>query len=881
MKAGPDSACGMALILAAFLLSPGFAHGFGFPVPPAILDPKSYVSPSGHFTLLVDPSHIHGRGSATYRLSKDGREVWSGEKPFTLWNARVTDEGVVGGFAYSDGEGDSQTKGDFQVIILDQHGFVRVNHVTKRERVNVPEQPPSPVGRGVVMDDANDRFVIRVQDENVNRDNEAWWVYRLSTGARLTAFRPSDEMPGALPKIGLANMKGINQVELLANTPLTLVRWWHNEYSMSVDRDSTHFALMDLDGRTVWTLQLEKDAEIDMTGCRGGRFALVDRSAGQRIELTSHRRVTEDYVVKEVRRAPAPRRTLASSSPVILNRPLTHLGQIELRTPARSTPLPIQRVHDFVIDSHGKIAFVNENANTTRLELVDASGKTCGSISLDAVEGGTNSELKFAQVGGERFVVIKSTSEHGNCAGTAWWADFTTGKTTAIPNFDRSHIAYVAGFPDGRFAVGAWNCDEGITAFDAQGRRAWSQRSDPVANGRTLMRQSPKALTVTSTGEVVALEIDSKSVYRFDQNGRHLGTLDLAKSWGREPNNPTGIEADKAGGFIISDFEGSPPVVRMNADGSVRTAFQPRNPDGRATGTKVKGAPDGRLWTCDGHALLRLDEAGVVDRVLSDPPDPAQLERISALEVDPTGRIYAADWRTGAVHVFDPRGQFLRTCVPSPTDFERPLPGQPLAVSEDGHVYLGRGDLGNDRVGQYVHFLPDGTRQGIETLALDNIKQDWYLQPRTGNRWVVTYENIFLVDRAGALLKTVDRCPDRKWLDHPGEASVAPDGSLAVVARSAVNLYGPTGDPIRTIPIPTQFKGSHAPIAYNGKWVAIWEKSGVILFDCSSQQWQQFSLRSGVVSVRFGCHLALAPNGRELLLFYGGTTIVRYELPRA
>jgi sugar lactone lactonase YvrE len=542
--------------------------------------------------------------------------------------------------------------------------------------------------------------------------------------------------------------------------------------------------------------------------------------------------------------------------------------------------LPIQRVHDFVIDAHGRIAFVNENALTTSLARVDASGKTCGTLSLDAIKGEGNSKLLFACVGGERFVLINSTSAHGNSAGSAWWADFTTGKTTAITTFDRSHVGYVAGFPDGRFSVGAWNCDDGFTAFDAQGRRVWSQRSDPSAIVRTLMRQSPKALTVTTTGEVVALEIDSKSVYRFDQNGRHLGTIDLAKAWGREPNDPTGIEADKAGGFIISDSKGSPPVVRMNAKGSVRAAFQPRHPDGRATGTNVKAAPDGRLWTCDGRALLRLNDAGVVDRVLSDPPDPAQLERISALVVDPTGRIYAADWRTGAIHVFNRRGQFLRTCVPSPTDLERNF-GDQLTVSGDGHVYLGLGDLVNNRVGQYVHFLPDGTRQGIETLALDDIRQDWYLQPDTANRWVVTYHQVLLVDRAGTILKRIDRCPDRKWLEHPREASVAPDGSLAVVARGAVNLYGATGDPIRTIPLPANFEGSYAPVAYNGKWVALLDKSGVILFDLSGQKWQQFSLRSALVNVHFGCRLALTPDDRELLLHDGGSTIVRFELPRA
>jgi hypothetical protein len=73
---------GIAALSAAFLLSPREVHAFSFPVPPPVLDPKTYVSPSGHFTLLVDPADIHGRGRATYRLSRDGREVWSAEQPF-------------------------------------------------------------------------------------------------------------------------------------------------------------------------------------------------------------------------------------------------------------------------------------------------------------------------------------------------------------------------------------------------------------------------------------------------------------------------------------------------------------------------------------------------------------------------------------------------------------------------------------------------------------------------------------------------------------------------------------------------------------------------------------------------------------------------------
>jgi hypothetical protein len=877
MRAESQRAAGIALILAALLLPPGFVHGFGFPIPPPVLDPKAYVSHSGRYTLLVDPSDMHGRGPATYRLSKDGHEVWSGEKPFSLWDARLTDEGVAAGYAYSEGLRGSRINGDFHVVILAQDGTVRLNQLTRREWSGFENAPPNPVSKGVVLDEANDRLLIRIADPDLNQNLEFWWSYRTSTGKQLTTVCPYQQMAQGPPRKSIIPEKSIDQVELVSKTPLTLLNWSCYDIEKLEERGA-QIMLVDLDARPVWTLRLEKGGEI--AACpRGGHFALIDRSTNQRIEFSTRRDVSGQYVITEIDRKPAPRPVAAEPSIAIPERPLRRLGLIELRTPARATPSPIQRVHDFAIDAHGRIAFVNQNAKTTSLELVDPSGETCGSLSLDAIKGGENSKLLFACVGGERFVLVNSTYKQGQHAAAAWWADFATGKTTAITGFDRSQVGYVAGFPDGRFVVGAWVCDDGITAFDTQGKRTWSQRSDPQANGRELMDESPKALTVTTTGEVVALANHSKCLYRFDQNGRHLGTLDLAKAWGREPNYPTGIEADKAGGFIISDFHGSPPVVRMNANGSVRAAFQPRHSDGRATGTDVKAAPDGRLWTCDGHALLRLDDSGVVDRVLGDAPDPERLGRIAALDFDPTGRIYAADARTGSVHVFDPRGQFLRTCVPSPIDFDGHLGDQQLTASEDGHVYLGLGHLGNNRVGQYLHFAPDGTRRGVETLALDSISEDWYLQPGTGNRWVVTYHKIFLVNRAGTILKTIERCPDRKWLEHPRRASVAPDGSLAVIARGAVNLYSAAGEPIRTIPTPPHLEISYAQIAFNGKWVAFASNKVIALLDSSGQKWQQFSPAESVRNA--GCRLFFTPDGHELLLFDGETTIFRFELQEA
>ena len=120
------------LALLAAVTPRGEAHAWGWPSPPLILDIKTYASPSGIWSLVVDPSDRHGAGRAMYRLSKAGRETWSGERPFTLWDARVSNEGVVVGYAYSDGERDWFKLGDFRIVAVEANGDVRWEHAFDR-----------------------------------------------------------------------------------------------------------------------------------------------------------------------------------------------------------------------------------------------------------------------------------------------------------------------------------------------------------------------------------------------------------------------------------------------------------------------------------------------------------------------------------------------------------------------------------------------------------------------------------------------------------------------------------------------------------------------------------------------------------------------------
>ena len=173
--------------------------------PPPTLNPKTYTSPSGKYSLFVNPSELYGRGKAAYRLTLEGKEIWSAEKPYTLWDARVADDGTAAGYSYSHGwEGFSEAGfeagiGDFRVVIIDPRGKERLNQVTNREESNFLHTPPNPLASGLIMDAANDRLVVRLFDADLNRQAESWWAYRLSTGTTLEPCQPKLLMPDPEP----------------------------------------------------------------------------------------------------------------------------------------------------------------------------------------------------------------------------------------------------------------------------------------------------------------------------------------------------------------------------------------------------------------------------------------------------------------------------------------------------------------------------------------------------------------------------------------------------------------------------------------------------------------------------------------------------------
>ncbi len=615
---------------------------------PPILNPMSYASPSGRFSLFVDPSDLYGRGKASYRLTLSGREVWSAEKPYTLWEACVAADGVVGGYAYShgwrgfSGAGHAAGMEDFRVVIIDPRGNERLNRVTNRQDSRFLHTPPDPLAVGLIMDTANDRMVVRTRDEDLNRGAESWWVHQLSTGKELATFRPKQLMADPKPAAFVIDAKPVT------GTALTLLHW--RRYDWEKERkQGARFTLIGQDGKPVWSLELpadyhaagdEKAEERLMESLRrsggilgsdqAGRFELRFVTDNQRVTFHVGRAANGAWTVSEVARRPFVESATPAPKPVEV--PLLSLrpaGRVVLKSPSSGPEPEVRDVSDFVFDDRGRIAFLRwSNSQTLALVVIDQEGKVIHTVPLDSGHAENRAGWSgLTCVGADRYLIIRADLKDPNRMEGAM-VDVATGKAAPIPGFTTTVLSVVAGFPDGGFVVkgglvyfqGGATGDYGLRAFDSRGKRLWSLPGNGDANAAAALF-SPDDLTVTSDGMVALIDASHKTVQFFDRAGKHHHTVDLKKAWGREPAYPSGISADCDGGVVIQDFQGDPPIVRMKADGTVRAQVRPRLKDGRTFQlSDAQVAPDGVLWVSDGHALFRLVESGTAHRVLGEAP---------------------------------------------------------------------------------------------------------------------------------------------------------------------------------------------------------------------------------------------------------------------
>lgn len=880
---------------AAAISRPAAAQEF-----PRPLDPATYKSPSGKFALTVDPSDIYGRYAGSYRVVKDGKEVWAKTLPFTLREAAITDAGVIAGFAYTLGKHgfgekpDEPRPGDLIVAIIDPAGKLRLKQATKRQESRVMHAVPFPTAGGIVVDEPNDRLIVRVDD--YDRNHEIWWTYRLSTGTVLEKRTPHNVMPDAEPD------RSILDAKLVPGTPLVLLHWWR--YDGAVGARYTLVDPVD-EAKPVWSLVLADDYKKKDEAAQdrlqywirkhGGilradqprRFDLFFAAESKRVTFAVGRAPGGDWKVSEVSRLPFdydPPVQPRDEAPI--GKPLKELPPIVLQAKRTEADSPFRDVRSFIVDGQGRIALIREDEKKSRFVLVDQTGKLLHEIPLPVRSVDDKSRWSgHCWVGGNRFIVTLSEIGREGKA-NAWWVDVETGKVEPIPGFNSPSIKRIVGAADGRFVVLAslfqkYTIETTVSGYDAKGRPKWTRRDD--YNDKSLGSLfSAKDVTLSSDGEVIVLENIVHQLKVFDLDGGFHRTVYLKKTWNRKPEYLARITSDVDGGCVIEDVT-KPPFVRTKRDGTLRESFQPRYPNGRIVGDGFDLQPDGkgRFWIADGHSLLHLNDKAVVDRVLGTAPSTESLEKIAGVAIDRRGQIYAVDGRTGSIQVFDPTGKLLHLCRTKPTDFGSEIHSPVVTFDERGDVYLALGEhrLSNDRV-SFAHFSAEGKR--LENVTFPEGTRT--IQPGTGAMVELRFEDVRIVDSAGKTLRTIRRRPDGNWLGNPHAVDLAPDGSMAILAHRldsravTVNLYKPSGDPLRTIELP-EAAGTYPRLAFNGRRLIVVGDKFILIDDDKGQPLLRGPLPSNAAKATYFCPYIL-PNGHELALFnFLEPVLHRYELP--
>ncbi len=761
------------------------SSGGGGLMMPFWLDPQTYASPSGEYALFVDPSRPDGGGEGRYRFTRDGQELWSGARPWTLQEAVVGDDGLVAGYAYGagprGGAGDSLT-----ILVLDAEGTARVEDRRARSGVEDCFSRAEPTVAGLFVDRDDDRLVVRLRGQWEKR--ERWWTYSLSDGALGPELSPWEEAGED------DHLAWIAEIHALPGTGLTLLRWMWLDHP---DQGAV-YTLHESDGELRWRLDWPTDyslhgamaaerlrKEVDELGAitveAAGRFTLRRVATDERVTFEARRAGSVNRAgsankveVREVARA-------AYEPPRAVHGPETRQAEVELELAHLGTialgedpaPSAIHDVAAFAFDGLGRLGAICANAEGSDFVLVTSEGQQLAIVALPRPAADEPRAVRLAWIDGERWILCRRSA--------AWWLDAASGSTTSIEGFDAPEVASVVGTGDGGFVVAGKRVPRHghqtyeLAAFGRDGKPRWALGSDERPGLWDL-----ETVTLTSDGRLAVLGGSRDLVQLFSKGGRFEELVELEQAWGRKPRRLLGIRPDRDGGTIVHEPDDEHPVVRMDRGGRVTGRFRPRFADGRAFPNRdVQLAPDGTLWTHDGHALLALDEAGVVQRSIGAMPDPEHLGIVSELAIGPRDRLYAMDERTGCVHAFDPDGTRAFTCRPRVEELFQGYSQARLRVSAAGEVFF---------YSAYehglLHFGSDGTRLPDFEFPFHAPHRHWLEQPATGRTWFVGMESVGLVRAAGEVVRSSTRAPDGTWLRALDDAAVAPDGSLGVATSA-------------------------------------------------------------------------------------------------
>ncbi len=561
---------------------------------------------------------------------------------------------------------------------------------------------------------------------------------------------------------------------------------------------------------------------------------------------------------------------------------LTPVSSIVLGDSGSSSggPGPIRR---FGFEAGGRLRIVRagEEQNVFTVSVSTRGGRVLRVVEIGPI-GTADISLEWWPLVDGRWLVTETRYGPG-AASSSWFADEPTGTVTPLLTDKPSSFDSVAAVPDGGFVAlvtfrRKYTRSNALYRVSAAGQVLWKIGSDSEDEAKLF---SPAAVAVTPQGRVAVVDNIRKRIQLFDLAGSYTGKLELEDVLSAEPNYPTGITVDPIGAVLLHDFGGEFPLYRIRADGEVFASIRITPPEGRPLGRmhhRARIAPDGSMWTTDGHALHRVDDKGFVDRTVGAMPVLNVLNAMGPACIDRAGRILIQDRETALLHAFDGAGERLFIARPAPGDFDRQSSISKIFVDRDGTIFV----QSRGRMRPVIQFSPEGERLGPAEFG----SKEFAFGP-DGSLWLgVSSSDQVGVRRMkdGETLADVQKTPSGRWFGFGGLADFDTDsrGELIVLHSPLLSrpnfdyglgFYDSEGSPRGWVPL------SGRRLAVSDEWVVVWDFRGtVLLVRRADDVVFKFTPPGGQDGSRW--HFGFSAAGDELwAIESAGPTLHKFALP--
>ncbi|MCP4196971.1 MAG: hypothetical protein GY762_07440 [Proteobacteria bacterium] len=826
----------------------------------AYVQVREYSSPSGDYVLRVDPEARNGMHGAEYVMRRRDRVVWEKALSRTLWNAVVSDDGIVGGYGYSELGSSDDSVGSFHVLVIGQHGELLANDRTQRTLSHHMHTASDPKAESLILNRDLDRMFIRMK-RDLNSSKSPLWVYQLSTGKRLVDWLP--ERPFEIEEGKELLYPG--EIKPLIGAELMLVHWWHvamGKPSEGPTREHSTFTLVDGAGSTQWSLILEDDHTVkhdrerserrvrevrELGAIRSvdgdGEFTIWSVGKGQQVSFLAERG-GQKWSVSELRRTAfvAPKKR-DEQEPVELDLPVARvqlLSETKLRPTKRALQKsPVHNLKVFGFSDDGAIEFVRWDDDGDVLVRLNHDGGIVSESPLIKLQPRQWSTRWFDGPGGSWYALVDGEYSKRT---KVFWVDVISGDTTLIETLETETIDAFAVRRDGGFFARTYDRAKeavSLVSVESSGAVLWRidlrDESDPdriAISIDTMVAKPDGGLVVLGTGwgeedsppYSYTVPSDWYAGYQeLTAKGAVLSLVVLNETWGVEVDFPGQITLDKEGNVLIPD---AGRLWRTTLDGELLGGLHLTVADGSGLPfAKYAVGPDGAVWGATERAMYSVSSAGVPGRVVGNPYETGTLTSGWGASIDHLGRLFINDGDTELWHVFDSSGAELFVC-PFPTSKGQSF-NSSISVDSDGRIYI---EL-DEEVPEHFVYSSIGRPMTSTKLHGSNLNGAVEFEPKGLNHWFAWGADLVCLDESNTAVQIVERRPDGLWWDNLGSIRFSASGLRMVVSDSGSDyspailaLYDKSDSSAAALRLPEGLYGYGAVVSDD--W---------LLFDCVDQ----------------------------------------------